>query len=59
MDMPQSEALRGQPLLVAHLQSLDPEARSARQRLEEWLGAPLARKLLFALAAGPRQRRAA
>jgi hypothetical protein len=43
---------RGPRLLVAHLRSLDPATPTARERLEEALGAPLAHKLLFALASG-------
>jgi hypothetical protein len=50
---------RGARLLVAHLESLDPEAAPARQRLETQVGSELARKLVFALAAPPRDRRAA
>lgn len=41
---------RGARLLAAHLDSLDPEAVSARERLELQLGRELTRKLLFALA---------
>jgi hypothetical protein len=41
---------RGARLLGAHLDSLDPEAASARERLELQLGSELTRKLLFALA---------
>jgi len=41
---------RGARLLEAHLDSLDPEAVSARERLELQLGSDLTRKLLFALA---------
>jgi hypothetical protein len=37
-------------LLAAHLESLDPEAVRARERLEVEIGSKLARKLLFALA---------
>jgi hypothetical protein len=50
---------RGARLLAAHLESLDPEAVPARQRLELQLGSDLTRKLLFALAAQPPGRRAA
>ena len=42
---------RGLALLVAHCASLDPAAPTARERLEEKLGADLARKLVFALGA--------
>jgi hypothetical protein len=45
---------RGLALLVAHCASLDPAAPTARERLEEMLGAELARKLVFAL--GGRER---
>ncbi|HEX3237829.1 MAG TPA: hypothetical protein VHQ99_05410 [Gaiellaceae bacterium] len=41
---------RGARLLALHLQSLDPKAVSARDRLKAALGEDLARKLLFALA---------
>ena len=41
---------RGARLLVAHLESLDPEAVQARERLDASLGDELARKLVFALA---------
>jgi hypothetical protein len=46
-------------LLAAHLESLDPEAVSARERLVDQLGGELARKLLFALTTGHDGRRAA
>ena len=39
-------------LLLAHCASLDPDAPTARERLEEALGRELARKLVSALAAG-------
>jgi len=42
---------RGLDLLVAHCASLDPEAPSARDRLEAAVGAELAGKLVFALSA--------
>jgi hypothetical protein len=51
--MPSAIAHRGVRLLARHLESLDPEAVSARERLEEELGPELARKLVFAL--GPRR----
>jgi hypothetical protein len=57
--MRQATTQRGVRLLTAHLESLDPEAVPARERLEEQLGHELARKLVFALAAHPRGRRAA
>ena len=50
---------RGEQLLSAHLESLDPKAIPARERLEEELGSDLTRKLLFALAAQQQSRRAA
>jgi hypothetical protein len=50
---------RGARLLVAHLQSLDPKAVPARERLDEQLGDKLARKLVFALAPHGSDRRAA
>jgi len=50
---------RGVRLLAAHLQSLDPKAVSARERLEQRLGDELARKLVFALAPHTPGRRAA
>jgi hypothetical protein len=50
---------RGARLLVAHLDSLDPEAAPARERLEVQLGSELARKLVFALAPPRGDRRAA
>ena len=46
----QATAHRGVRLLERHLESLDPEAIPARERLEEELGPELARKLVFALA---------
>ena len=48
--VPQATAHRGARLLAQHLESLSPEAVSARERLEEQLGSDLARKLVFALA---------
>jgi hypothetical protein len=50
---------RGGCLLTAHLESLDPEATQARERLEVQLGSELTRKLVFALAQQPPGRRAA
>ena len=55
----QATTQRGVRLLTAHLESLDPEAVPARERLETALGSELARKLVFALAAQPPGRRAA
>ena len=48
---------RGGRLLAAHLESLDPEAALARERLEVQLGSELTRKLLFALAPHTPRRR--
>jgi hypothetical protein len=50
---------RGARLLEAHLQSLDPKALPARERLEVRLGYELAHKLVFALAPRGSDRRAA
>jgi hypothetical protein len=50
--------LRGTPLLIAHLESFDPERPSARERLDAELGAELAHKLVFALTSGPHLRAA-
>ncbi|HEU5214015.1 MAG TPA: hypothetical protein VFU30_00600 [Gaiellaceae bacterium] len=50
---------QGVRLLAAHLESLDPEGSTARERLEAELGPDLARKLVFALAARQPVRRAA
>ena len=55
----QTPTQRGMRLLVAHLESLDPEAAPARERLEDELGSELTRKLLFALAPSCPGRRAA
>jgi hypothetical protein len=55
----QETAHRGARLLAAHLQSLDPRAVPARERLEVQLGDELARKLVFALAPHKSGRRAA
>lgn len=43
---------RGIELLVAHCASLDPDAPTARERLEAAIGPELARTLVSALAAG-------
>ena len=50
---------RGAQLLAAHLQSFDPKAVPARERLEAKLGDRLARKLVFALAPHGSDKRAA
>jgi hypothetical protein len=55
----QETAQRGARLLAAHLESLDPQAVRARERLEERLGHELATKLIFALAPHSPGRRAA
>jgi hypothetical protein len=51
--VPLATAHRGVRLLARHLESLDTEAVSARERLEEELGPELARKLVFALSPRP------
>jgi len=56
---PQGVENRGLKLLAAHLESLDPETVTARDRLDRQLGHELARKLVFALAARPSERRVA
>jgi hypothetical protein len=56
---PTQTKTRGARLLVAHLESLDPEAVPARERLEVQVGSELARKLVFALAPPRRDRHAA
>lgn len=56
--LPQSTR-RGRLLLAAHLESLDPAAVPARERLELRLGPELARKLVFALGTHRPDRRAA
>jgi hypothetical protein len=43
---------RGDALLLAHLGSLDPAGATARERLEDALGAELTRKLVWALCSG-------
>jgi hypothetical protein len=43
---------RGTALLLAHCASLDPDAPTARERLDAALGPELARRLVTALAAG-------
>jgi hypothetical protein len=50
---------RGVELLAAHLESFNPEAATARERLAVRLGSELARKLVFALATRPPYRRTA
>jgi hypothetical protein len=55
----QETTQRGARLLAAHLESLDPRAVQARERLEERLGHELAHKLVFALAPHSSDRRAA
>lgn len=57
--LPQVTNRQGLRLLAAHLESLDPGALPARERLEAELGVDLARKLVFALAARHPVRRAA
>jgi hypothetical protein len=48
---------RGTALLLAHCVSLDPAAATARERLEDALGAELAHKLVAALTSGAPFRR--
>ena len=55
----QKTTQRGAWLLAAHLESLDPEAVPARERLELEVGTQLAHKLVFALAPHSTSRRAA
>lgn len=55
----QETTRRGERLLFAHLESLDPQTVQARERLEVRLGHKLARKLVFALASHGSDRRAA
>lgn len=43
---------RGLALLTAHCLSLDPQSRTARERLDAAIGAELAHMLVFALSAG-------
>jgi hypothetical protein len=45
-------------LLMAHCSRLDPDHPTARERLEETLGAELANRLVFALCAGTSRPRA-
>jgi len=47
---------RGFALLAAHCSSPEPDAPSARERLDALLGAELARKLVFALSSGSSRR---
>ena len=55
----QETTRRGARLLVAHLESLDPQAVQARERLDLRVGNELAHKLVFALAPRRPGRRAA
>lgn len=55
----QGTTRRGEQLLFAHLESLDPRSVQARERLEARLGNELAHKLVFALAPRATDRRAA
>jgi hypothetical protein len=50
---------RGLRLLLAHCASLDVEASTARERLEQAVGPELALKLVVALCAGGRAQHAA
>jgi hypothetical protein len=47
---------RGDRLLLAHLESLDPAGANARERLEDALGVELTRKLVWALCSGTSSR---
>ena len=47
---------RGDRLLLAHLESLDPTGATARERLEDALGTELTRKLVWALCSGSASR---
>ena len=51
--LPPSPGRRGLELLAVHCTSLDPEAPTARERLEQIIGPDLAHKLVFALSARP------
>jgi hypothetical protein len=55
----QERTQRREGLLAAHLESLNPDAVPARERLEAELGSELTRKLVFALASPRPDRRAA
>jgi hypothetical protein len=55
----QETTQRGARLLAAHLESLDPQAVPARERLGVKLGDELTRKLVFALSSHKSGRRAA
>jgi hypothetical protein len=50
---------RGVTLVAAHCSALDPDAPTARERLDAALGDELARRLVFALAGGASGRRRA
>jgi len=54
--VPRSPRRRGLALLAVHCASLDPDAPSARDRLDAALGIELAQKLVFVLSAGPDSR---
>jgi hypothetical protein len=45
----QAQVLAGLDLLAAHCAALDPDAPTARERLDNALGPELARKLVYAL----------
>lgn len=47
---------RGLALLIAHCASLDPNAPTARERLDDVIGPDLAQKLVFALSTGTKSR---
>jgi hypothetical protein len=50
---------RGLALLAAHCRSLDLDAPTARERLEDAVGTELAAKLVFALCGAGREQHAA
>ena len=57
--VPPAASKRGLGLLALHCTSLDPDAPSARERLEAALGAEFARKLVVALSSPGREQFAA
>jgi hypothetical protein len=56
---PPSPRRRGLELLAAHCASLDPDAPSARERLDTALGRELAQQLVASLSSAGRERFAA
>ena len=55
VQLPQVQELAGLDLLAAHCAALDPEAPTARERLDALLGVELAAKLVFALCSQERR----